>query len=385
MIDTSYQRPTWAEVSLEDLIFNFNSVKRFVGDGIRIMAVVKADAYGHGAAECATALENANVDWLSVALLEEALELRDNGITVPILVLGGVWSGQEEIFVKHSLTPVLYRPEIAESLNLAARNSGSTLNYHLKIDTGMGRVGIDPASIGEIADHLSSFDHIRLDGVMTHFAVADDLAQRKFTQDQIRIFAEAVETLHEKGFRPNYLDMANSPGAVAFPESRGNLVRIGGALYGLGDDILPAGIELPDLKHVMSLRSKIAFLKEVSAGVPLGYGLTYVTRRPSKIATIPIGYHDGYRRGLSGRAMVIVNGHFAPVVGRISMDWTLIDVTDVPNVKVEDVVTLIGEDGNKYIPASELSGILDTISYEVTCGISARVPRLYPVSAEKFY
>jgi len=212
---------------------------------------------------------------------------------------------------------------------------------------------------------------------MTHFAAADDLRENDFTNRQIKRFDEAVKILHGKGFRPTYLDSANSPGAIAHPDSRSNMVRLGGIIYGLGDDILPKEIEKPKLKAVMSLHTKIALLKRVPKGETIGYARSFKTVRESLIATVPIGYHDGFPRSLSNCGRVIVNGVYAPVAGRISMDWTILDVTDVPNVKVDDEVFLVGEQKNLKITADDLAKQAKTISYEITCGINRRVIKVY--------
>ena len=227
----------------------------------------------------------------------------------------------------------------------------------------------------EFAEKFSKFRNLHVDGIMTHFASADDM-QSDLTNEQMRRFADAVSIFHEKGFRPRVLDMANSPGAVGHPDSHANMVRIGGILYGLGDDVLPSGIDRPELKPVMSLRSKIAFLKTMPAGSGIGYGQTFTTSRKSLIASVPIGYYDGYRRCFSNRSTVLVKDQLVPVVGRISMDWITIDVTDVGNVEKGDDVVLIGSTATKAIKAEELAQICDTISYEITCGIGKRVPRV---------
>jgi alanine racemase len=375
---TTYQsRPTWAEIDLENLSSNLHSVRNFIGDGIRLMAVVKANAYGHGAVSCSRRLESEGVDWFGVASVEEGIELRNAGIERPILVLGGFWPGQERDLLANDLTPVIFRYELAELFDQAANAAGIIADYHLKVDTGMGRVGIRSVELPDVAVRLRALSNLRLDGLMTHFAVAEDLSQNDFTNSQMVRFADALSLLHALGFRPTFVDMANSPGAIAHPGSRGNMVRLGGVLYGLGDDVLPVNIDRPVLRPVLSLHTRVAAVKHVDAGESLGYGRTFQTERPSVIATIPIGYQDGYRRMLSNRARAIINGRFAPVVGTISMDWTIIDVTDVPDVKVEDEVRLIGADGERAITASELAAIAGTISYEITCGISSRVPRIY--------
>ena len=370
-------RPTWADISLENLAFNLNSARDFIGREIRVMGVVKAEAYGHGAVECSQRLEAENIDWLAVALPEEGVELRQAGIKKPILCLDGFWSGQESLIVEHDLTPVIYRIEDAERLNNAVGERGMTKNIHIKIDTGMGRVGIRWDAVAEFAKGLTEFTSLRVDGLMTHFASADDLNEKDFTNLQIERFEKAVDVFHELGFNPTNIDLANSPGAIVHPNSRGNMVRLGGILYGLGDDILPKNVRKPEFRPVLSLRTRIAHLKTVPKGETLGYGRAFRTERDSIIATIPIGYHDGFTRRLSGSGRAIVNGKLVPTAGRISMDWTLLDVTDVPDVNVGDEVTLIGESGGVEIRASELAALTGTISYEITCGISQRVPRKY--------
>ncbi len=375
MSNSRSQRPTWAEINLENLAFNFHSVKAFIGDEIEVMAVVKADGYGHGAVECAKRLETEGVEWLGVAIPEEGVELRQAGIGKPILCLSAFWPGQEVLLLNQNLTPAIYTIEQAESLNRAAKERGETALIHLKIDTGMGRVGVRFDEIAEFADKLKGFAGLKLDGLMTHFAAADNLADNDFTNLQMARFGKAVDVFFEKGFRPAYLDMANSPGAIAHPLSRSKMVRLGGVLYGLGDDVLPRGIERPELRPVLSLQSEISLIKEVPVGESLGYGRTFTAERDSVIATIPIGYHDGFSRKLSNNGSVIVNGVFAPVVGRVSMDWTIIDVTKVPDTKVGDHVIIIGTDGESSITAEEIAMRIGTISYEITCGIGPRVPR----------
>jgi alanine racemase len=370
-------RPTWAEVNIENLAFNLSSARDFIGRDIRVMAVVKADAYGHGAVECARRLEAENIDWLAVALPEEGLELRQAGIKKPILCLGSFWDGQEELLLDYDLTPVVYRIEDADRLNAAAQKRGVEADIHVKLDTGMGRVGIRHDAAAEFAKQLAKFPALNVDGLMTHFASADDPAENDFTNLQIKRFESSVEIFRELGFQPTYIDLANSPGAIVHPNARRNMVRLGGILYGLGDDVLPQNLARPELRPVMSLRSRIFHLKTVPKGETLGYGRTFATERDSLIATVPIGYHDGFTRRLSGCGRAIVNGQHVPTVGRISMDWTILDVSDAGDVKVGSKVTLIGESRGKEIRASELAALTGTISYEITCGISRRVPRKY--------
>jgi alanine racemase len=376
MFHRDVYRPTWAEIDLDALARNLHSIRDFIGEGIKVMGVVKANAYGHGAVECSRRLEAEGVDWLGVATVEEAVELREAGVITPILSFGSFWPGQEQLLFHHNITPAVFDLERAGSLDAVARELGITKNVHLKIDTGMGRVGVSFRDVAEWAEALRKSGNLHVEGLMTHFAAADDLTD-EFTNTQMLRFAEAVSIFHEKGFRPTILDMANSPGAVGHSDSRATMARIGGILYGLGDDVLPIGIPRPNLEPVMSVHSRIAFLKKVPAGENIGYGKTFTTERESMIATVPIGYHDGFRRALSNKGSAIVNGDVVPVVGRVSMDWITIDVTGLPNVGVSDEVVLIGSQGQRRITAGEIAHKCDTISYEITCGLSSRVPRVF--------
>jgi len=370
-------RPTWAEIDLDALASNFRVIREHVGPDVKVMAAVKANAYGHGAAECARRLEAEDVDWFGVALPEEGVELRGAGITKPILCLGGFWEGQEALCLQERLTPVVYRPDMIESLDRAARDSGVVADVHLKVDTGMGRLGVRAEALQEFCDTLARCQNLHLDGLMTHLAAADDPKREDFTRTQLDRFEQAASVFRERGFRPTYLHGANSAAAFAFPESRGNMVRPGATLYGFVRDVLPPNIPAPSLKPVMSVYSRIMLLKRVDEGEKLGYECTYETTRESLIATLPIGYDDGYPRALSNRGQVIVRGKFAPVVGRVSMDLTLIDVTDVADVSLDDQVTLLGKKGELAITAEDVAELAATISYEIACGISGRVPRIY--------
>ncbi len=371
------QRPTWAEIDLDALAYNFHSIKKFVGGDVSFMAVVKADAYSHGAVKCASRLQQEGVDWLGVATLEEGLELRSHGITLPILCFGGVWPGQAAAFIETNITPVLCSLDQAQELDSAASKLSRTADFHLKIDTGMGRIGILPADVEAFGLATRKLANIKLSGVMTHFASADNLKETSFTQEQIARFYEAAQTLRRSGHTPTYFDLANSPGAVAHPDSRGNLIRIGGILYGLGDDVLPKGIDTPHLKPVMTLRSKIAYVRRLPRGSSVGYSRTFTANRDTIVAAVPVGYADGYPRSLSNRGQVLIHGHLARVIGRVSMDWLMIDVTDITEPAAGDEVILIGSAGEHSITAGDLAGRGDTISYEITCGISRRVPRVY--------
>jgi len=365
-----------AKTDLDALGFNLRSVRQFLGPEIDVMAVVKANAYGHGAVECSRRLKAERVKFLAVAILEEALELRQGAIEGEILILGGIWPEQAAAVLENDLTPVICRMDSAEALDSLAREHSRRQKIHIKIDTGMGRIGVPFSQVGEFAQAIAQFKNIEVEGLMTHFASADDLSQSDFTNFQIDRFGSAVETFADVGIRPAILDLANSPASVAFPRSRSGLVRLGGILYGLGGDILP-NVPLPELKPVLSVTSEVGFLKEVSAGESLGYGRTFAAQRDSIIATVPIGYADGYPRVLSNKGEMIVLGKKAPVVGRVSMDWTILDVTHIQTVEVGTKVTVIGRDGVECISAEDLAADADTISYEITCGFSRRVARRF--------
>jgi alanine racemase len=371
------QRPTRAEIDLDALAANFQVVRERVGADVAVMAVIKSDAYGHGAVRCARRLEREGAKWFAVALPEEGIELRQAGIAAPILCLGGFWPGQEQACLRESLVPVVYRVDMIETLDRAARDAGRVADVHVKIDTGMGRLGVRYDAVREFVEGLGQFRNIRIDGLMTHFAAADDPDRDCFTTDQLDRFKEALSIFQERGYRPTYTDMANSAATFAHPEAWGNMVRPGGVLYGLWRDILAPSPQSPGLQPVMAVRSQITLLKWVHRGELLGYGCTFEASRETLVATVPIGYNDGYVRGLSNRGRVIVRGHYASVVGRISMDLTLVDVTDIPGVALGDTVTLLGRDGELFVPAEDIAKTAGTLSYEITCGISKRVPRLF--------
>ncbi|MGD9589764.1 MAG: alanine racemase [Pyrinomonadaceae bacterium] len=371
------ERPTIAKIDLDNLGFNFRSIRAFLGDGPRFMAVVKADAYGHGAVECARRLATEGADWLGVALLEEAVEIRGSGVETPILSFGGVWPDTADVFLNQRITPTVFDIEHARAIDRAAAARGDTVRIHVKIDTGMGRVGIPAADAAEFAGRLAELRSIEVEGLMGQFASADDPEQKEFTFTQIGLLHQASMAFRSKGLLPKLLHTANSAGAVVYGDSRVDMVRIGGLLYGVGSDIIPAGAAMPEVRPVMSITTRIAQLKQVPAGSTIGYGRSFVAERDSVIGTIAIGYHDGYRRCFSNRARVLVNEVFAPVVGRISMDWTTIDLTDVTGAEVGSEVVVLGHQGGSAVSAEDLGALAETISYEITCGIGKRVLRRY--------
>ncbi len=375
MIATDDWRPTWAEIDLGALQRNYAAMKRQLQSGVELMAVVKADGYGHGAVDCARRLEKAGADWFGVALPEEGSELRRAGISQPICCLGGFWRGQAERIIADDLVPAVFRLDSVGELNDRARALGRVVGYHLKIDTGLGRLGAPESDLAEFARELRRFENAKLTGVLTHFAEADG-EDPGFTGEQITRYQRAVGLLRGLGFNPRYEHLANSAGIHAHPRAHGNLARSGAALYGLVGDVLAPHLPPPPLDPVMSVHTRIILLKQVGPGTPLGYGRTFTASRESLIATIPIGYADGLRRNLSNTGRVLVHGTYAPIVGRVSMDLTIVDVTDVRRVSVGDEVVIIGCQGTNRLAAEDLARDAGTISYEIVTGISRRVHRV---------
>jgi len=366
-------RPTRVEIDLNALRHNLSEVRRVVGSA-GILAVVKADAYGHGVARVAPVLEDEGADLFGVALVEEGLELRQLGIRRPILVMGGVPPGAEAALFDHELQPALSDPATAQRLADAARSAGRALACHLKVDTGMGRLGVPVGQLGDMLRVLRELPQLEMVGLMSHLAVADE-PERSFTEVQCQRFAAVVQQVEAAGFKPGYRHLANSAGIFSLELSTANLVRPGIVLYGglTGPFFDQAVVQQP----VMKLVSRIALLKQVAPGEGVSYGHRFVARRPSRIAAVPIGYADGYNRLLSGRGEVLIHGRRAPVAGTVCMDWTLVDVTDLPEAQVGDQVVLLGCDGQACISAQEWAENVGSITYEVFCGISKRVPRVY--------
>ena len=361
-------RPTWAEIDLRAFDGNLDAIRAGLPEGTRVIALLKANAYGHGAVELARRCTPEKVAMIGVALLEEALELRDAGITTPILVLGPLSAMQVRTALDRDITMGAPGPEELELIVEVAKKRDVAI--HLKLDSGMGRMGCIETELPRVVELLRAAPRLRVDAIYTHFANASDPAD-PFTEYQLARFNTLVETLREAGIGAPMHHAANSAATVR-GITPGDFVRTGIALYGANPLDVPIGAR-PALQPVMRWRTAIARLKELPPGHAIGYGTTFVTRRPSLIATLPVGYADGYNRRLSNRGEVLVRGQRAPVAGRVSMDLVTVDVTDVPGAAVGDEVVLLG-DG---ITAEELAAKLDTISYEVFCNVSARVPRLY--------
>jgi alanine racemase len=370
--------PTWAEVSLDALRQNFRAVREHVGNGVSICAVVKADAYGHGSAACARALEAEGAPWFGVTGTEEAMALRRAGIKARLLLMTGIWKGEEDQVVADNLTPVVWEQWHIERLESAATKKETVLPVHLKIDTGMTRLGASREALPGVCGALAASDHLKLEGVSTHFASVRDPEK---TRQQVALFEDALAVLHACGLQPTLMHMANSAAILSRPETWKTVVRPGIALYGYSRSRstgVAQSAEVPTpLRPVLSWKTRVIALKEVSAGHAVGYGGTFVTQEQSRIAVLPVGYADGFHRLLSNRGRVIVHGEYAPVAGRVSMDLTTVDVTGIPGVEVGDDVILLGESNGKSIDAGEHARICETIPYEILCSISKRVPRVY--------
>ncbi len=372
-------RPTVAQVDLAALRHNVGVVRQHLPEGdAQLIAAVKADAYGHGLVPVAKALAAEGVRWLGVAIVEEGLKLRDAGLDLDILVLGGFLAGSHEAGIAAGLCPVVYRADDARLLQDLARKRGEALPIHLKIDTGMHRLGVPLAELNGFLDLLDECPDLLVDGVLTHLPDAEN-SNPEFTHRQFQAFETAVRAVQARGHTPTWIHSANSAALMMdrHPSAgiRTNLFRPGISLYGQAPC---SSLEQRwPLQPVLSLHTEVSFVKTVAAGAKLSYGLTWMAEQPARIATLPVGYGDGYSRALGNRAFALVRGHRVPVVGRVCMDLTMLDVTAVPGVTEGDPVVLIGRQGDESVTVDELATALDTISYEVLCGIGSRVPRLY--------
>jgi alanine racemase len=364
-------RPTRAIIDLAALAHNYQEVTRRVG-GRQVLAVVKAQAYGHGAVPVARRLCGLGAAMLGVALVEEGRELRDAEVTTPILVMGPIFPEQAGAVAGLGLRPVVYTREVARALSERADGEGKTVPVHIKIDTGMGRIGLTPEDAGGFIAEIAKLPGLAVEGLMTHFADAD-LRDKRFAAQQMDRFESLITSLAAKGIEVPLRHAANSAAVLEYDRALLTMVRPGLMLYGCDPLENKGGA---DLRPVLSWVSRIAFVKKVSPGTPVSYGRTFTTKRESLIATVPVGYADGFSRSLSNRGEALVRGRRAPVAGRVCMDMTMLDVTDVPEVRTGDEVVLIGEQGGERITADDIAARTGTIAYEVLCGISGRVPRI---------
>jgi alanine racemase len=372
-------RPTFCFIDLDALRWNFRQIRSKIGAQVKVLSMVKANAYGHGAPAVAKALAAEGSEAFGVATVEEGIELRQAGIRQPIIVLAGIHLEQSDQFLQNGLTPVVHELETLRQLDAVIQRQGASLDIHLEVDTGMGRTGFLAADIDLWLPELTKLKTLRLEGVFSHFSDAET-ANEGYTQNQLRNFLSVIERLGGAGLSPPLVHMAKSAAIVTVPASHFAMVRPGLALYGIYPS--PACSKEITLKPVLSWKTRVLQLKQVPEGSSLGYGRTFATRRESLIATLPVGYADGYQRVLSNRAEVLVRGGRAPVAGRVSMDLTMIDVTDIGEIKQGDEVVLLGRQGDAEISADEMAAWSNTISYEILTSIGARVPRIYYNSKE---
>jgi alanine racemase len=388
-------RPVWAEVSASALTHNLRAIRNFVNPPDekrktprKVLSIVKGNGYGHGGPQVAKILEKAGSDWFGVTCTNEGIDVRKAGVRKPILVLTSFWPGEETNLLKYDLTPVVHRCEQLKALDrvTAKRSPRKPVSFHLKIDTGMNRLGIATGDVECFASQLAKCKHLRLGGVMTHFASSEAFApspQGQQTLEQEQNFYAALDRLRKLGVDTGIVHMANSAAIAVRPESWGDMVRPGVILYGYHPGYDPpeqraeAERRLP-LKPVMSLRTRVISLRRVPVGGGVGYGAKFTAQRPSVIAVLAAGYGDGIHRSLSNsRGCVLVRGKLAPIIGIVSMDVTMIDVTDVANVEVGDIVTVYGTDGEHVHPANAVARSIGTVTSDLLCAVTARVPRVY--------
>lgn len=368
-----------ARIDLDAFRHNVNEIKKKIGSNAYLMGVVKTNAYGHGAVVLSRELEALGAKWLAVACADEGVELRKNGIRLPVLVLGFTSPDQYGDLLKYDITPTVFSMDMARALNEAARAVGRTLPIHIKIDTGMGRIGyaVTRENAREIAG-ISRLANLKLEGMFTHFACADMAKEeyREITKRQYERYCQMEQWLMEEGVTVPLRHCANSAGIMDSPGMYKDMVRAGIILYGLypSDEMAKEKLKL---LPVMSVKSHITYIKTVEPGEGISYGYTYVTKKPTVVATIPVGYGDGYPRLLSNKGSVLIRGQRAPIIGRVCMDQFMVDISHIPGVCEGDGVTLVGTDGAETISMDELAALTGTISYELACDVGRRVPRVY--------
>ena len=372
-----YER-VYAEIDLDAIHKNVLAMKRNISEKTKILAVIKTDGYGHGAIPIAKELETEDsVYGYAVATAEEALDLRKNGILKPILILGYSFSGNYEELIQNNISITLFREDTFREVARVAQKIGKKALVHIKVDTGMGRIGVSPDENGlNYAKQIIETDSLCLEGVFTHFAKADEI-NKEFTFEQIKKYTYFVNEIEKRFcYEIPVKHVSNSAGIIDLKEANMDLVRAGIILYGLYPSN-EVSKEKVILKPALSLYSTVVFLKEVKENTPISYGGTFVTEKPMKIATIPVGYGDGYPRSLSGKGYVLIRGQKAPILGRVCMDQFMVDVTHIKDVEMGDKVTLIGTDGTENITVDELGDLADKFNYEFVCGLSKRIPRTF--------
>jgi alanine racemase len=374
MFNTHLGRPSVCYIDHESLRWNFRQIRSLLGSQVKILSMVKANGYGHGAPAVARTLASEGSDAFGVAIIEEAIELRRHGITAPILVLTGAYLDQLDLFFEHDLMPVVHDADALQRLDAAVAQHGRSLDVHLKIDTGMGRIGFPAAECDSWLPQIKRLKALKVVGVFSHFSHAESV-EGQYTRKQLQIFHDLVKRLAAVGIAPPLIHLANSAATITLPEAYFNMVRPGLMLYGVYPS--PEMATRISLKPVLSWKTRILQLKKVPSHTSISYGQTFITKRDSLIATLPIGYADGYPRLLSNRGQALVGGKRAPVAGRVCMDLTMLDVTDIGKIHQGDEVVLLGTQENETISADEMAAWADTISYEILTSIGARIPRIH--------
>lgn len=377
-----FLKRTWAEINLDNLLYNYNEIRKATNPCAKIMSVIKADAYGHGALPVANELIKAGTDWFAVSNLDEALELRRNGIETPILILGYTPSEYANVLAFNNISQAVFNYEYGKNLSSHAKKNKVQVNIHLKLDTGMSRIGFsyqdnieNTNAIDEI-EEICSLEGLYPEGIFTHFAKADEKGSGEvFTRIQYDLFIDAINRLSNRGVKFEYRHCCNSAGTEIYPEMHLDIVRPGIILYGLSPSKdLKNSL---NLKPVMELKTVISMVKKVPKNTAVGYGGTFITDSEMTIATVPIGYADGYNRKLSNNSEMIVNGHKAPVIGRVCMDQTILDVSNIEGVKAGMKVTVFGKECNCETTIDSIADKVNTINYELVCDVGRRVPRVF--------
>lgn len=364
-------RQVWAEVDLQALKDNFFKLQSYTKS--EIMPIVKADAYGHGALPVVKTLIACGAKRFGVALLEEALEIKTVFPQVTVMVIGATEENDSETLVREDIIPTIFQLNQAQALSEAAVRLKRSVRLHIKVDTGMGRIGFRATEIAEILK-IAELPNLIIEGIFTHFATADQ-KDLSFAKKQLKSFQTVYDQLKVAGLTIPIRHTANSAGIIQFPDSHFEVVRLGISLYGLQPSAQIS--ENIGLQPVLSWKAKVSHVKTIETGETVSYGRTFQAAYPTRVATVPVGYADGLRRALSNQGEMLIRGRRSTIIGRICMDQTMLDVTKIPNVQVGDVVTILGKDGNEHLTATEMADWMSTISYEVVCGVSKRVPRLY--------